>query len=206
VDDYRDRIKKANEKFILKNDPSEIDRRRRARAAKPKKKREHPLESVEHRNFVRVLERENIFFIHVPNEGKIANTPEEAKRIGYKRKMFGVKAGCPDFLIFDPSPNGGAGCAIEMKRVKGSYPVWGRPEQQEFLTRLAGCGWDAYVTKGCEAATSVLEGLGYIERKRENENDTTGLIRRFEPDVTGGGGGESGGKEASDMAKERGLD
>ena len=181
MSDYRDRIREATEKHIKRNDPEEIGRRRRERAKRPKKKREHPLESVEHRNFVKVLEREGIFFIHVPNEGKIADTPEKARIAGYKRKMFGVHKGASDFLIFDPAPNGGVGCAIEMKRVKGSYPVWGRPEQQEFLVKLAERGWDAYVTRGCDAAVSVLENLGYIERKKENENDTNGLIRKFVP-------------------------
>ena len=185
MSDYQDRIKKRLFKFYAQNDPNF---RPKGRKKKRVTVREHPLEDDEHRLVVTHMTDAQIYFFHPPNEGK--RTAWEG------RKMFtsmGALKGAADFFIFDrlPSFPEARGLAIELKRVAGSSPVWGRPEQHEHLNHLADLGWKCFVARGHRAAVAILAECGLIELGvlvppfEEKEKQ---LIREFK-------GGENGKSE-----------
>ena len=148
-----DRIKAAMGKYLYRNDPDEIAKRRRERLKKKPKARSCPLESWEHIQFAQVLRKLGLFFIHVPNEGK------RSQREGQRLRNMGLRRGCPDFIIFDRPP-----VAIEMKRVKGSKVA---PEQIEFLEELNRHGWRTFITYGHEAAIEALKVCGHLKDVRD---------------------------------------
>lgn len=92
-----------------------------------------------------------------------------AKRL----KLSGVAAGFPDLLILDPPPNapdGKAHCgtALEMKRAANGPRGGGagrlRPEQKDWLEKLAARGWATCVARGAKEAIEMLQTLGYTKK------------------------------------------
>jgi len=160
TDERKKRIMSAYNQFIEKNDPNEIDIRRRARSKKPKKEREYPLERDEQRALVAVLLLNGVYFMHPPNEGK--------RSVWEGRRLFetqGGLKGAADLYIFDrlPAFPEARGLAIELKRVKGSSPPWGREEQQEHLYQLSALGWKCFVAQGHRAGVAILQKCGLVE-------------------------------------------
>lgn len=107
------------------------------------------------------LDAAGILWCHVPNEGRCS------KREGGRRKARGVKAGVPDFLIFDPPPasesefaGGRAGAALEIKREDESPSAW-KPHQRKWAADLAARGWATAVAYGLDAALAQLRAWGY---------------------------------------------
>lgn len=113
-----------------------------------------PSESVEAKIFVQWLRMKNLFFIHVPNEGK-----RRIKTAMLLRAM-GMTPGAHDFIIFNTVPcNGKKGVTIEMKRhEKNSKPTKNQLNWQKEMIRL---GWESYITHGADAAIKVMLSLGY---------------------------------------------
>ena len=106
-----------------------------------------PLESDEARTLCHYLELRGICYCHVPNESR--------------HRRHGVKAGVPDFLIFDKvSQYGGGpncrGVAIELKRISGGRLS---DEQQNWALRLRARGWVVFVCKGAGAAIKAVDAL-----------------------------------------------
>jgi hypothetical protein len=172
-----DRIKERMFKFYCKNDPDFRPKRRRKKSPKV---REHPLEDEEHALVVRYMADADIYFFHPPNEGK--------RSVWEGRRMFTVMGGlkgAADFYIFNhlPAFPSARGLAIELKRVAGSSPVWGRPEQHEHLNALADYGWKAYVARGHRATLAILVDCGLMEETVTDKDRS--LVREFL-------GGESG--------------
>ena len=82
----------------------------------------------------RWLEKSNLTFIHVPNEGR------RSPRGGAILKRMGLKKGFPDFLIFDVPPGREVkGVAVELKTPKGRLTR----DQQRWLRSLRNLGWIA---------------------------------------------------------------
>jgi hypothetical protein len=67
---------------------------------------------------------------------------------------MGVKAGVPDFLIFNPAPLA-VGTAVELKRKGGRAS----PEQLAWLAALGRCGWHTKVCYGADDAVGFLSSL-----------------------------------------------
>ncbi len=104
------------------------------------------------------LDRNKILYTHIPNGGK-RNAREAAS---FKR--MGVKAGVPDYLIFDHPTNSigfyeqWRGVALEMKRdTNGATSA----KQKRWLRELEERGWIALVCHGYEDAINKLKELGY---------------------------------------------
>ena len=181
--DRDERIRKSVLKFYRKNDPEFIEQRRRKRRAQEKKDnvRAHPLEDQEHQLLVRYLYDAEIYFMHVPNEGK--------RTVWEGRKMFGslgALKGAADIYVFErlPSFPSARGLAIELKRVAGSSPVWGRPEQHEHLNELADRGWKCFVARGHRAALAKLSDCGLMEESITDKDRS--LVREFKGGTDGG--------------------
>ena len=175
--DYKRRVIAAQGRFLERNDPSAIALRKKKRAEAKKAKSgkpSSPLEKDEHKALVRVMNIHGVYFMHPPNEGK--------RSVWEGRRLFesmGALRGASDFYVFDymgKFPDA-RGLAIELKRVKGSSPVWGRPEQQEHLEQLACRGWKAYVVRGHLAGVAVLQICGIIPGKPDEEH--LPLIKEF---------------------------
>lgn len=114
-----------------------------------------PAERVEQSVVARYLDMLGVRWCHVPNEGK------RKKSTGGFLVGQGMKAGCPDILIFTPPPlhPEARGVAIEMKRIKGGRVS---DEQREWLDDLASLGWIAQVCHGANAAIRFLKQLGWV--------------------------------------------
>ena len=102
------------------------------------------------------LDRRQILYTHIPNGG-LRNAREAAS---FKR--MGVKAGVPDYLIFDvPKATRyvvSVGVALEMKRhINGKATAL----QKRWLKDLEERGWIPIVAHGFEDAIRQLEELGY---------------------------------------------
>lgn len=163
IDEQKKRVLEATQRFALKHDPAEIDKRKRQRIKRQQlqvsepEKLQHPNESWEHRRFVKAMKDLGLYFMHPPNEGK------RSKWGG--RVMFesmGALKGAADIYIFDNLPNAptARGLAIELKRVAGSSPAWGRPEQHDHLYELSRRGWKCFVARGHIAAIECLRLCG----------------------------------------------
>lgn len=116
-----------------------------------------PTEDEEQRVVVQWLELHGVLFCHVPNGGY--RRPVEAAIF----RGLGVRAGVPDFLIFDPPPMEPhrPGVALEMKRRVGGRVS----ESQRFwLEALGARGWYTAVCRGADEAIETLERLGYGRR------------------------------------------
>ncbi len=113
--------------------------------------RKCPLEHDECLDLVQWLRERMIVFVHIPNEG-LRSVIE-----GRKLRAIGLHRGFPDYLIF--RPEGKAGTALEMKRIKGSDPP--KNEQLEWGVRMTMLGWDFVVGQGAEDAIKQLKELGY---------------------------------------------
>ncbi len=178
MDTRKDKIRQATEAFTLKNDPNEIDRRRRDRIRRQQQdttplRKEHPTESWEHRQLVKVMKDLGLYFMHPPNEGK--------RSAWGGRVMFqsmGALKGAADLYVFDQLPNAptARGLAIELKRVGGSSPAWGRPEQHDHLYELSRRGWKCFVCRGHESAIEVLRLCGLSQK---GEPRSQKFIREF---------------------------
>ena len=149
---YRERVRAAVERNAKRHLPKP------ARPNNPKKKqRDHPLESWEQARVVREMDLLGLTYCHVPNEGK------RSKWGGHKLfTALGAKKAFPDLQVFDRLPlfPDARGLAIEMKRVKGSSPVWGSDDQHYWLRLLSKMGWKTYVCRGHAAAFYVLNLVG----------------------------------------------
>jgi hypothetical protein len=105
-----------------------------------------------------VLDRLNVCWCHVPNEGK------RNKIAGNMLRAAGLKSGCPDILVFSRAPNkpNARGVAIELKRARGGRLS---ENQKVFLQSLEKCGWYTEVCHGYDAAIMSLEDLGFLKKK-----------------------------------------
>lgn len=139
-----------------------------------------PSEEAEQRALAQWLDLHRILWTHVPNGGM------RSKAVAGKLKAAGVKAGCPDVLIFErprceapclfeslakDNPGTGehtparcrlraAGVAIELKRAK---PAASRvsEEQSHWINALFNQGWITRVCYGASEAIALLESLGF---------------------------------------------
>lgn len=85
----------------------------------------------------------NVLAIHVPNEGK---------RSKFTAKRMGIKAGCPDVLIFDRHKFC-SGLAIELKVPPNKCTA----KQIEFLERLGNIGWRYRVCYSFDEAKKEID-------------------------------------------------
>jgi hypothetical protein len=93
-------------------------------------------------------------------------------------QSMGALKGAADLYVFDHLPNAptARGLAIELKRVGGSSPAWGRPEQHDHLYDLSKRGWKCFVCRGHLAAIEVLRLCGLSTRE---ERKSQKFIREF---------------------------
>lgn len=81
------------------------------------------------------------------------------------RKAQGVRAGVPDFLLYEPGAYGGirrVGCAVEFKNPDGKGRV--SPEQRKWLDGLRANGWRVeVVTTAAEGWRVITDHLGIAE-------------------------------------------
>jgi hypothetical protein len=103
------------------------------------------------------LDANKVFYCH-PANGEWRH-PATARRL----KRMGVKAGCPDFLIFKPPPNAPdkVGTAIELKALDGTLSE----TQRQFLATLNIYRWSFAVCFGARQAIEYLERQGYGQGK-----------------------------------------
>ena len=118
-----------------------------------------PTEADEQRVLAAYLDHLGLLWQHPPNEAK--RTPQAGRRM----KALGMKAGCPDVLIFSrpPAKRECCGLAIELKRTQGGAVS---PAQTRWLADLRKEGWMTAVCKGADEAIRLVRCLGYEERKR----------------------------------------
>ena len=99
----------------------------------------------------------DVFFIHIPNEGK------RSPRAGARLKRMGLLPGASDFFILDSPPALPLlkGVWVELKR-HGGKPT---DEQLQFLTHADHRGYGAFWIAGGEAAAEKLKTVyGYGRR------------------------------------------
>lgn len=108
-------------------------------------------EAHEHVAVAQWLTVNQIFFTHAPN-GEWRH-----KATARKLKRMGVRAGCPDFLIFDRNRQGRP-TALELKALDGRTPS---EDQKTFLDALQRLGWSVSWQRGADAAIKWLEEVGY---------------------------------------------
>jgi len=165
--DYKSRILAAVERYEKKRD---VDRKTGdndeavAEALRPKTKAKAKSKDPEDWTerqiqcaVASILDKLEVCWCHVPNEGK------RDRITGARLRAAGLKSGVPDILIFDPAPNkpGTRGVAIELKRSKG-----GRVSemQEAWLNRLSRRKWHTVVCRGYAETIKELEILGYLKR------------------------------------------
>ena len=157
--DYKKRILEAIQRYEEKRDTD----RKNGEDPPPERKKSKPrsknseewTEAQTQRAVANVLDRLNICWCHVPNEGK------RDKIAGNMLRAAGLKAGVPDILIFTRPPKfpGFVGCAIELKRAKGGRVS---DNQKKWLDKLSNAGWSTSVTHGFEETLNELKRLGYM--------------------------------------------
>lgn len=81
-----------------------------------------------------------------------ANERQTSPQRGAKLKKMGVRAGCPDILIFKKSGNV-SGLAIELKIGKNKPTE----AQNDFLNRLSINGWFTKVSYNFDAAKTIID-------------------------------------------------
>jgi len=109
-------------------------------------------ETHEHCVVAEWLDANKVFYAH-PANGEWRH-PVTAKKL----KRMGVKAGCPDFLIFQPSGAHNKPTALELKALDGRAPS---VDQVAFMAGLELCGWVIGWHRGADTAIKWLESLGY---------------------------------------------
>lgn len=104
------------------------------------------------------LDARRLLWCHTPNESPVS----VAYRV--KMKRLGVKAGCPDVLIFSHVPRYRdlitvpvRGVALELKALGGRVS----PAQKAWLAALREEGWLTRVCVGAIEAVEWLQSLGY---------------------------------------------
>ena len=107
--------------------------------------------------FAQWLRLNNVFFLHVANEGQ--------RSFGARKNLQkeGLMPGAPDYLIFTrPVGKSFRGIAVEMKRPKSYHSAAGRPTpaQMAFLKRLDECGWLSAVCYGADDAIEFCKRNG----------------------------------------------
>tara|TARA_Y100000310_G_scaffold248472_1_gene254302 strand:+ start:38 stop:547 length:510 start_codon:yes stop_codon:yes gene_type:complete len=165
--DYKSRILAAVKRYETKRDKDrktgegddELIRATTTKKKKPKSK--DPDEWTERQiqtAIATILNKLNVVWCHVPNEGK------RDVIAGSRLRAAGLKSGVPDILIFEPAPNMPAvrGVAIELKRKKGGRLS---DKQREWLDNLKRIGWHTAVCKGYAETILELERLGYIHQQ-----------------------------------------
>jgi hypothetical protein len=113
-----------------------------------------PSEYAECAALVDWLDRHGLTFTHVPLGGL------RTQRSGAIMRRLGVRAGCPDYLIFDrpvTAPDA-RGVAVEMKRRRGATLS---TAQRRFIATLEQHGWVVIVAYGAEQAVWELQRLGF---------------------------------------------
>ncbi len=118
-----------------------------------------PYESQEHLKLSTWMDYQRIFYVHIPNE--LIRGEKQAK----KYTQLGVKAGAPDFLIFDTMEQDCNGIALELKRIKGGRVS---PKQKEFLQKLEQNNWLTLICKGADEAIQKLKDLGLGKKKNKS--------------------------------------
>ena len=114
------------------------------------------------RAVAKVLDASGLTWFHPPMEG--FRNP----RTGAHLKAKGMKAGCPDCLIFQPFPDPGDnesdrdlnevrgywmnGLAIELKVGKNKPSA----SQEEWAGKLRGCGWRVETLRSVDEVLTVL--------------------------------------------------
>lgn len=109
-----------------------------------------PTEHEEAVALATILDAAGLFYCHVPNEGK------RRRGAAGRLKAEGLKAGMPDYLIFDRPENGRYGVALELKRRVGSRPT---KAQLAVLERFRIHRWTTIVAFGCDDAITQLKPL-----------------------------------------------
>lgn len=110
--------------------------------------------------FVQWLRANNIPHFHCPNE--VGGRTKSLKLRAIKMKKMGVSKGVPDLLIFIPITgvtgeiDSYQGCAIEMKRRKGSKVT---KEQREWLEILQASGVMCAVCHGADEAVEFVKSI-----------------------------------------------
>ena len=165
--DYKSRILAAVNRYEKKREKDRVNgdepepepvKKRKTRSKDP----EEWTEAQTQRAIANVLDRLNICWCHVPNEGK------RNKIAGNMLRASGLKSGVPDILIFSPAPNKpqAKGTAIELKRTKGGKVS---DNQKKWLEKLDKCGWHTAVCRGYGETIRELEKLGFL-KKQGKEN------------------------------------
>ena len=111
-----------------------------------------PSEHEEQKVVATWLDARGHLYCAIPNGGK------RSKATAAMLRSEGVKRGVPDILIFARANLAPFGCALEMKRTKGSRM---EPDQIWWLDQLAAHGWIPLVGYGAEDAIKQLQALGY---------------------------------------------
>lgn len=131
---------------------------------KPRAIRANPEDQI-HRAIVAKLRGAGVAFFHLYNPGTMTpHARAKAKALGAtspKGSPLLGGTGVPDLMIITPPPCGGyVGAALELKAPHGRA----RPEQREWLARLASIGWATAVVYGEAEALERLRLWGYAVR------------------------------------------
>jgi len=161
--DYEQRILNRIGKFYERTEKDkEHFEKEAARGLRPKRKTKQssvPTERQEQVRVAKLLDHLGLLWCHVPNEGHGRRGKEGAIR-GARLRAEGLKAGCPDILVFDPCKGpGGVGLAIELKRVTGGRVS---EDQKRWLSELEKRGWVSRVCKGFDEVHQLLKEVGYV--------------------------------------------
>ena len=111
-------------------------------------------EDGEHMAVAQYLDCTGALWCHVPNGG------HRHLAVAAKLKRMGVKAGVPDFLVFDPPPGmpSAVGVALELKAHGGRVSK----QQRGWLDDLQDRRWLAMVALGAGDAITRLRACGYL--------------------------------------------
>ena len=161
--DYKSRILAAVNRYENKREKARKDgdepepepvKKRKTKSKNPEEWTEAQIQ----RAIANVLDRLNISWCHVPNEGK------RNKIAGNMLRAAGLKSGVPDILIFSKAPSKpqARGTAIELKRSKGGRVS---DNQKDWLEKLDECDWHTAVCHGYDATIKELERLGFLKKQ-----------------------------------------
>ena len=163
-EDYKNRIKLAlgrgryYDRLLPKESTGKGKRKSKPRSKDPAEWTERQIQSA----VATVLDRLNLVWFHVPNEGK------RNVIAGNRLKAQGLKAGVPDLIIASPAPNfpDARGVGIELKRSKGGRVS---ERQRDWLYKLdKECGWYTIVCEGYDATLATLGELGFLPPGEKN--------------------------------------
>ena len=162
-DDYKNRIKLAlgrgryYDRLLPKESTGKGKRKSKPRSKNPEEWTEQQIQCA----IAGVLDKLELLWCHVPNEGK------RSVIAGARLRAAGMKPGVPDILIYDSPPNlpSVKGVAIELKRFKGGRLS---ENQKDWLDALSKRGWHTVVCKGYSATIKTLEELGFLTPGEKN--------------------------------------